>query len=79
MTAVALRSCWKTMLVCGIVCHGLPAAATSQPPPDAPRPRVVGYVNAPFDWGGVTWIAYTWNDLPHLCLCIGSGVWVAAG
>src|SRR6185369_16137625 len=37
--------------------------ATSQPPPDLPRPKVVGIVNAPFDWGGVTWIAYTWEDL----------------
>jgi hypothetical protein len=37
--------------------------ATSQPPPDAPRPRSVGYVNAPIQWGGVTWIAYTWDDL----------------
>lgn len=37
--------------------------ATSQPPPDAPRPKVVGLVNAPFNWGGVTWIAYTWDDL----------------
>jgi hypothetical protein len=37
--------------------------ATSQPPPDAPRPRSLGYVNAPIQWGGVTWIAYTWDDL----------------
>ena len=37
--------------------------ATSQPPPDAPRPRTVGYVNAPIQWGGVTWIAYRWDDL----------------
>jgi hypothetical protein len=37
--------------------------ATSQPPPDAPRPRSVGYVNAPIQWGGVTWIAYAWDDL----------------
>ena len=37
--------------------------ATSQPPPDAPRPRTVGFVNAPLQWGGVTWVAYTWGDL----------------
>src|SRR5688572_12467926 len=37
--------------------------ATSQPPPDAPRPRSVGFVNAPIQWGGVTWIAYIWDDL----------------
>lgn len=39
--------------------------ATSQPPPDTPRPKVVGFVNAPFDWGGVTWIAYVWDDLAN--------------
>jgi hypothetical protein len=37
--------------------------ATSQPPPDSPQPKVVGLVNAPFNWDGVTWIAYTWDDL----------------
>jgi hypothetical protein len=37
--------------------------ATSQPPPDAPRPQGVGLVNAPTKWGGVTWIAYSWQDL----------------
>jgi hypothetical protein len=38
-------------------------SATSQSPPNTPRPKVVGLVNAPFDWAGVTWIAYTWDDL----------------
>ena len=37
--------------------------ATSQPPPDEPRPAVVGLVNAPVKWGGVTWAAYAWDDL----------------
>ena len=37
--------------------------ATSQPPPDGPRPPVVGLVNGPVKWGGVTWAAYAWNDL----------------
>jgi len=37
--------------------------ATSQPPPDAPRPQVVGLVNGPVQWGGVTWAAYAWADL----------------
>jgi hypothetical protein len=39
--------------------------ATSQPPPDATRPRGVGFLNAPIQWGGVTWIAYTWDDLAN--------------
>jgi hypothetical protein len=37
--------------------------ATSLPPPDAPRPRVLGIVNAPVEWGGVTWAAYVWDTL----------------
>jgi hypothetical protein len=37
--------------------------ATSQPPPDGPRPPVVGLVNGPVRWGGVTWAAYAWDDL----------------
>src|SRR5688500_3674278 len=39
--------------------------ATSQPPPAAPRPRGVRYVNAPTPWGGVTWIASTWEGLAN--------------
>jgi len=35
--------------------------ATSQPAPDAPRPRLVGLVNAPVEWGGMTWGAYVWD------------------
>jgi hypothetical protein len=37
--------------------------ATSQPPPDAPRPQYVGLVNGPVQWGGVTWLSYAWDDL----------------
>jgi hypothetical protein len=37
--------------------------ATSQPAPEAPRPREVGFVNAPIQWGGATWGAYMWDDL----------------
>jgi hypothetical protein len=37
--------------------------ATSQPPPDAPRPAMIGFVNAPIEWGGATWVAYSWEDL----------------
>ena len=35
--------------------------ATSQPPPDAPRPPLVGLANAPVTWGGATWGAYVWD------------------
>jgi len=35
--------------------------ATSQPAPEAPRPRLVGLMNAPVQWGGATWGAYIWD------------------
>jgi hypothetical protein len=40
--------------------------ATSQPAPDGPRPRVFGIVNAPIEWGGVTWAAYMWDTLANI-------------
>src|SRR5512145_2455673 len=39
--------------------------ATSQPPPDAPRSPLVGIVNAPVQWGGVTWGSYVWDTLAN--------------
>ena len=38
--------------------------ATSQPAPAGDRPRVIGLVNAPVQWGGVTWSAYNWQMIP---------------
>lgn len=35
--------------------------ATSQPPPEGARPRLIGLVNAPVEWGGTTWGAYIWE------------------
>jgi hypothetical protein len=35
--------------------------ATSQPAPPAPRPPLVGVVNAPLEWDGVVWAAYVWD------------------
>jgi hypothetical protein len=37
--------------------------ATSQPAPEGARPRVLGIVNAPIEWGGATWGAYIWDDV----------------
>src|SRR5688572_15534807 len=37
--------------------------ATSQPAPEGPRPRGLGILNAPIEWGGVTWAAYMWDTL----------------
>ena len=38
--------------------------ATSQPAPPGDRPREFGYVNAPIQWGGITWSAYDWQMIP---------------
>jgi hypothetical protein len=35
--------------------------ATSQPPPDAQRPRTFGFANAPVEWGGSRWVALVWD------------------
>ena len=35
--------------------------ATSQPAPEGARPRLLGIVNAPIEWGGATWSAYVWD------------------
>lgn len=37
--------------------------ATSKTAPDGTRPRLLGLVNAPIQWGGETWGAYIWNDV----------------
>jgi hypothetical protein len=37
--------------------------ATSRPAPEGARPQGLGIVNAPVQWGGATWAAYTWNDV----------------
>jgi hypothetical protein len=37
--------------------------ATSQPAPEEARPRQLGLVNAPIQWGGATWGAYMWDDV----------------
>jgi len=37
--------------------------ATSQPPPETPRPPLVGLTNAPLQWGGITWGGYIWDFL----------------
>lgn len=39
--------------------------ATSQPAPEGTRPRLLGLVNAPVQWGGATWGAYMWDDVAN--------------
>ena len=39
--------------------------ATSQPAPEGPRPRLAGIVNAPVQWGGVTWVSVMWDTVAN--------------
>ena len=39
--------------------------ATSQPPPDAPRPKLIGLLNGPIQWGDVKWAAVTWDTIAN--------------
>jgi len=39
--------------------------ATSQPAPEGARPRALGLVNAPVQWGGAKWAAYIWDDVAN--------------
>jgi hypothetical protein len=39
--------------------------ATSQPAPDGPPPRLLLGMNAPIQWGGETWGAYSWDTLAN--------------
>jgi hypothetical protein len=39
--------------------------ATSQPPPDAPRPKLIGLVNGPIQWGDAMWAALTWDTIAN--------------
>jgi hypothetical protein len=43
--------------------RGTQTVATSQPAPEGDRPRLLGLVNAPIEWGGAKWAAYTWDDV----------------
>ena len=37
--------------------------ATSQPPPEAPRPKLIGLLNGPIQWGDTMWAALTWDTI----------------
>ena len=39
--------------------------ATSQPPPDAPRPKLIGLLNGPIQWGDAKWAALTWDTIAN--------------
>jgi hypothetical protein len=39
--------------------------ATSQPPPNAPRPKLIGILNGPIQWGDTAWAALTWETVAN--------------
>ena len=39
--------------------------ATSEPPPDAPRPQIVGLLNGPIEWGDRMWAALSWDTIAN--------------
>ncbi|MCW5558107.1 MAG: hypothetical protein KIT22_09800, partial [Verrucomicrobiae bacterium] len=39
--------------------------ATSQPPPEAPRPKLIGLLNGPIQWGDTLWAAVTWDTIAN--------------
>jgi hypothetical protein len=39
--------------------------ATSQPPPDAPRSKLIGLLNGPIQWGDTMWAALTWDTIAN--------------
>lgn len=36
---------------------------TSQPPPEAPRPKIIGLLNGPIQWGDTMWAAMSWDTM----------------
>lgn len=38
---------------------------TNRPQPTASWPPLLGFVNAPIEWGGVRWAAYVWSMIPE--------------
>jgi len=39
--------------------------ATSQPPPNAPRPQIIGLLNGPIQWGDTMWAALSWDTIAN--------------
>jgi hypothetical protein len=39
--------------------------ATSQPPPEAPRPKLIGILNGPIPWGDTMWAAMSWETMAN--------------
>lgn len=53
--------------LCGAMVFADPVTgtiATNQQPPDAPKPRVLGYANAALEWGEERWSTFVWQMIP---------------
>jgi hypothetical protein len=50
--------------------------ATSQPPPDAPRPKLVGILNGPIRWGDTMWAAVSWDTVANQPPRVRSGMFL---
>jgi hypothetical protein len=48
--------------------------ATSQPPPDAPRPKLIGLLNGPIQWGDTMWAALTSDTIAPQTSRVRSGM-----
>src|SRR4051794_19699123 len=56
---------WNTSL-CGPIVFADPVTktiATNQPPPEGPRPAILGFANAAMNWGGARWTTLSWPFL----------------
>jgi hypothetical protein len=42
---------------------GTKTIATNQPAPAGDRPGILGFANAPVEWGGTSWTSYVWGFL----------------
>ena len=38
--------------------------ATNRPVPEGPRPRILGYANSAWEWGGARWSTFVWSMIP---------------
>jgi hypothetical protein len=64
-------SLWGPMVIVDLRTQTI---ATSQPAPEGPRPRLLGIVNAPIEWGGVTWGAYMWDSVATVTPRVGRSI-----
>jgi hypothetical protein len=48
--------------------------ATSQPPPEARRPEIIGLLNGPIQWGDTMWAALTWDTVAPQTRRVRSGM-----